>query len=80
MNGFRLHKIAGCCLAPLLLYLAGLAVVEQDQAVNDGHHHGDPPFLLEEGWEPLLNGETLDGWALQDPDRGGWGTTSAVFW
>jgi hypothetical protein len=54
--------------------------MEQDRAVNDGHHHGDPPFLLEEGWRPLLNGENLDGWALQNPEREGWGTTSAVFW
>ena len=80
MNGFRSHKIAGLCFVPVLLSLASFMVIEGNQAVNDGHHHGDPPFLLEEGWKPLLNGENLDGWALQNPERGGWGTTSAVFW
>ena len=24
--------------------------------VQDGDAHGDPPYLLEDGWEPLLNG------------------------
>jgi hypothetical protein len=48
--------------------------------VNDGHPHGDPPYLLEEGWMPLLNGKNLDGWELQNPERGGWGTSSGVFW
>jgi hypothetical protein len=48
--------------------------------VNDGMAHGDPPFLLEEGWTPLLNGESLDGWQYRHPERAGWGTTSGVFW
>jgi hypothetical protein len=49
-------------------------------SVQDGQAHGDPPFLLETGWTPLLNGKNLDGWKLQNPERGGWGTTAAVFW
>ena len=31
-------------------------------ALNDGEHHGDPPYLLEDGWRPLLNGRDLSGW------------------
>ncbi len=80
MSAFRVHEIAGLFVVPLFLLLAGSVFQEGTRAVNDGHHHGDPPFLLEAGWQPLLNGENLDGWALQDPDRGGWGTTAGVFW
>jgi Domain of Unknown Function (DUF1080) len=48
--------------------------------VNDGNHHGDPPFLLEAGWKPLLNGKNLDGWTYRSPQRAGWTTTSGVYW
>lgn len=30
--------------------------------IQDGEAHGDPPYMLEEGWEPLLNGKDLSGW------------------
>ncbi len=29
---------------------------------TDGEVHGDPPYLLEEGWTSLLNGKDLSGW------------------
>jgi len=54
--------------------------------VYDGWDHGDPPFLLEEGWTPLLNGTNLDGWSfVKSSDarpRGAsnWMTTTAVAW
>jgi len=48
--------------------------------VNDGNEHGDPAFLLEEGWTPLINGKNLDGWQYTDPKRAGWTATSGVFW
>lgn len=35
---------------------------------------GDPPFLREEGWRPLLNGKDLSGWT------GDWVTAKAVWW
>ena len=35
-------------------------------SVYDGNAHGDPPFLLEDGWKPLLNGKNLDGWRYMD--------------
>jgi len=35
--------------------------------VQDGEAHGDPPYLLEDGWQPLLNGTDLSGWRACDP-------------
>jgi len=29
----------------------------------------DPPFLIENGWKPLLNGTDLKGWRAQDPAK-----------
>lgn len=49
--------------------------------VNDDQPHGDPPYLLEDGWKPLLNGKNLNGWQYRrNPEKGGWGTTAGVFW
>jgi hypothetical protein len=50
-------------------------------ALPDGSDHGDPPFLVESGWKPLLNGKNLDGWQLVDPSKKGqWVVTKAVVW
>jgi hypothetical protein len=48
--------------------------------VNDGNAHGDAPYLLEDGWRPLLNGRDLAGWAGQDGKPHEWFTTRGVFW
>jgi len=45
--------------------------------LNDGSDHGDPPFLTESGWKPLLNGKNLDGWELADPTKKGSGWSPA---
>jgi hypothetical protein len=58
----------------LTLPLAAAAVRGQ----SDGEAHGDPPFLLEEGWEPLLNGKDLAGWTPQDARSSEWFTTAFV--
>lgn len=29
----------------------------------------DPPFLTQQGWQPLLNGKDLTGWRAQDPSK-----------
>lgn len=43
--------------------------------------HGDPPFLLEEGWTPLLNGKDLSGWHGQNPSaKNDWLTTTGILW
>lgn len=65
----------GCGL--LLTSLAGGADLPP---VSDGYGHGDPPFLLESGWRPLLNGKNLDGWIYRTPERMGWMATSGVVW
>jgi 3-keto-disaccharide hydrolase len=47
--------------------------------VQDGEAHGDPPYLLEEGWEPLLNGTDLTGWkACDSTAKNEWYTAKAV--
>ena len=51
------------------LLLLALALATQAPAVSpiqDGDAHGDPPFMLEEGWEPLLDGSSLAGWRACD--------------
>ena len=43
--------------------------------------HGDAPFLLEDGWKPLLNGKDLSGWHGQDPVKPNeWLTIRGVRW
>jgi len=47
--------------------------------VQDGDAHGDPPYLLEDGWEPLLNGTDLTGWKACDPTaKNEWYAATAV--
>lgn len=61
--------------------LAGAAQVGGTVAtlrVDDGSGHGDPPFLLEDGSRPLLNGKDLEGWTYRTPERQGWIATRGV--
>jgi len=65
-----------------ILLLPGL-LAQQPPAgyspVQDGYPHGDPPYLIEKGWEPLLNGRDLAGWKACDPKaKNEWFTTAAV--
>lgn len=70
----------------LLLAFALLAALIPDQQppagyspVQDGYAHGDPPYLLENGWEPLLNGRDLSGWKACEVDaKSEWFTTAVV--
>lgn len=66
----------------LLTFLLALGLVQQPphySPVQDGDAHGDPPFMLEEGWEPLLNGRDLSGWQACDADaKHEWYTTRYV--
>ena len=48
--------------------------------VNDGTPHGDPPYLLEPGWRPLINGTNLDGWRFEHTGHGIWTTSPGIFW
>jgi hypothetical protein len=72
------HVLSSVALAGAFVFL----IVGADiPPLNDGSGHGDPPFLTETGWKPLLNGKNLDGWQLVDPSkRGKWLVTSGVVW
>ena len=47
---------------------------------SDGQPHGDPPFLLEIGWQPLLAAGGLAGWMPPDGKPSTWTATRAVLW
>ncbi len=42
--------------------------------------HGDPPYLYQPGWKPLLNGRDLAGWQSLSGKPHAWTTTPAVTW
>jgi hypothetical protein len=65
---------------PFLLLVASLVLPAQKRPeLNDGEFHGDAPFLLEDGWRPLLNGKDISGWKGQDGPHE-WFTTRGVRW
>jgi hypothetical protein len=55
-------------------------IAAETPVINDGAPHGDPPYLLEQGWTPLLDGNDLQGWTFEHPDRGAWTTSPAIYW
>ena len=79
-----MKKILLCCAAAMMFLFQGVAADLPN--IYDGWDHGDPPFLLEDGWTPLLNGTNLDGWSFvkssDSRPRGAtnWMTTTAVAW
>jgi hypothetical protein len=68
----------------LYLFLAASlltpVLAQKRPELNDGEAHGDPPFLLEDGWTPLLNGRDLSGWHAQDNKPNAWFTTRGIHW
>jgi Domain of Unknown Function (DUF1080) len=65
----------------MLLLAAALSLAGQKRAqFNDGDAHGDPPFLVEDGWTPLLNGRDLSGWHGMTKASNDWFTATAIFW
>jgi hypothetical protein len=67
------------CLAVLALSAMTFQQRPGYSPVQDGEPHGDPPYLLEDGWEPLLNGHDLTGWKACDPTaKNEWFTTRFV--
>lgn len=67
-----------------LLWIACLlAPVAFSQKLPDLYHgetHGDPPFLYETGWRPLLNGHDLSGWHAEKGGPVDWFTSRSVVW
>jgi Domain of Unknown Function (DUF1080) len=68
-----------CRFLWLLMY-AGVVASAQVPDLYTGETHGDPPFLWQAGWRPLLNGNSLDGWHAAGAKPHEWVTTRAVTW
>jgi hypothetical protein len=66
-------------IAVLALLVAPI-LAQRGRQLNDGEMHGDPPFLLEDGWTTLLSGKDLAGWRGQGPAQNQWLTVSGVLW
>jgi hypothetical protein len=64
---------------PFLLLISTLAAQKLPN-LNDGESHGDAPYLLEDGWKPLLNGKDVSGWHGRDGKAHDWFTTRGVIW
>lgn len=69
-----------CILTTLTLAFAGMAGSQSHPALTDGEPHGDPPFRLEAGWVPLLNGKDLTGWKTYGSLPNTWMATRGVRW
>jgi hypothetical protein len=68
-------------LPTVFLLLAALPGFAQQRAqFNDGEPHGDPPFLVEDGWKPLLSGKDVSGWHAQDGGKHEWFAAKAIRW
>lgn len=68
---------------PLLLVaaaLCGVPVIAQLPDLYTQEMHGDPPFLSQPGWRPLLNGKDLTGWRSADGKPHEWVATKSVNW
>ena len=62
------------------LFGCSIAFSQQRVQLNDGEPHGDPPFLVEDGWKPLLNGKDVSGWHALEGGKHDWFTTNAIRW
>lgn len=62
------------------LALASFAFAQQLPDLYTQETHGDPPFLYQPGWRPLLNGRDLQGWHSDSNKPIDWTTTKAVTW
>lgn len=72
-------------MRPIILLLSLATLAQQPRAsyspIQDGEAHGDPPFIIEAGWEALLNGTDLTGWkACESDSRHDWFTTRFVLY
>jgi hypothetical protein len=60
--------------------VAMIALAQKPASETDGYMHGDAPYLLEDGWTPLLNGRDLAGWHGQDDKQNDWFTARGIRW
>ncbi len=70
------------CSSPMLLAFLFMAAAAMAQVPDPytTESHGDPPFLWQPGWRPLLNGQDLTGWRAADGKPHQWTTARAVTW
>lgn len=65
----------------ILILVALLPLLGQKRPeLNDGEMHGDAPYLLEDGWKPMLNGSDLAGWRGDSQAKNDWFTTTGILW
>src|SRR3990172_1871936 len=67
-------------LFSLLLMAAVAATAQVRPELNDGEAHGDAPYLIEDGWTPLLSGKDVSGWHGRANAQNEWFTTRGVRW
>ncbi len=70
-------------LLALLLLVVPLAAGQERRRLPDLYHDetaGDPPFLSQPGWRPLLSGHDLSGWHAENQAKHDWFTAAAVNW
>lgn len=63
-----------------LQLIAGLSFAQKLPDIYKDETHGDPPYLSQAGWRPLLNGTDLSGWGSVDGSPHEWFTTKSVVW
>jgi hypothetical protein len=64
----------------ILLAAAAVCLYGQKRELNDGEAHGDAPYLVEDGWAPLLNGRDVSGWHGATKGANEWFTATAIIW
>jgi hypothetical protein len=67
-------------IVAVLTALSATSLAQRRPVLNDGDAHGDAPYLLEDGWKPLLNGKDLSGWHGQGSGDNRWLTATAILW
>ena len=65
--------------ASALLFLL-FALSQKLPDIYKDESHGDPPFLSQTGWRPLLDGSDLTGWQSVDGSAHQWFTSRSVIW
>jgi len=62
----------------LLMLLSAIGNAQNLPDLYHDEQHGDPPYLSESGWRPLLNGRDLAGWHAEGASE--WFTAKSVVW
>jgi hypothetical protein len=66
--------------AVLALAIATALPAQKLPDIYKDETHGDPPYLSQSGWKPLLNGKDTSGWHADDHGAHEWLATRSVNW